>query len=69
MFQYNSDFGMYKLKSINACHSKTVTCISWSKDNTSLFATGGADEKIFVWDVNLQKCVHNREKIGCKFNL
>ena len=63
-YEYNSEYGEYKLSSINASHSKTITCISWNRHQSSLYATAGSDEKIFVWDVKKGKCVASHEDIG-----
>ena len=64
IYEYNAQLGEYMLTSINASHSKTITCIAWNKDKPSLFATAGADEKICVWNVKHQKCVATYENLG-----
>jgi len=64
IYEYNSQYGEYKLTSINASHSKTITCITWNKDEPELYATAGADEKICVWNVKRQKCVATHSNLG-----
>nr|CAB3267685.1 WD repeat-containing protein 17 [Phallusia mammillata] len=65
IYQYDSAYEEYKLTSINASHSKTILSLSWNMGNGDVFATGGADHLICVWDVKKRKCITKLENTQC----
>ena len=49
--------GQFKLMAIMSEHKKTITGIAWHPTDENIFASSGADHRIFVWNVAEQKVV------------
>ncbi|XP_073075306.1 WD repeat-containing protein 17 isoform X4 [Manis javanica] len=57
VYQLDHRYNEFKLHAIMSEHKKTITAISWCPHNPDLFASGGADNLVIIWNVAEQKVV------------
>ncbi|XP_071786517.1 WD repeat-containing protein 17-like [Asterias amurensis] len=56
VYQLDRKLNEFKLYAIMSEHKKTVTSIMWHPRKPDVFASGGCDYRLFLWDV-AQQCV------------
>ena len=57
LFQFDEEYNEFRLHSIMSAHKKTVTSLAWCIHQPDLLVTCGADNRIIIWNVVLQRIV------------
>ncbi|XP_072040937.1 WD repeat-containing protein 17-like [Amphiura filiformis] len=57
IYQLERPSGQFKLMAIMSEHKKTITGIAWHPKDDNIFASAGADHRLFVWNVTEQKVI------------
>ncbi|XP_046947727.1 WD repeat-containing protein 17 isoform X6 [Lynx rufus] len=57
IYQLDHRYNEFKLHAIMSEHKKTITALSWCPHNPDLFASGGTDNLVIIWNVAEQKVI------------
>ncbi|XP_008051777.1 WD repeat-containing protein 17 isoform X2 [Carlito syrichta] len=57
VYQLDHHYNEFKLHSIMSEHKEKITAISWCPHNPDLFASGGTDNLVIIWNVAEQKAI------------
>ncbi|XP_047570070.1 WD repeat-containing protein 17 isoform X3 [Lutra lutra] len=57
IYQLDHRYNEFKLHAIMSEHKKTITALSWCPHNPDVFASGGTDNLVIIWNVAEQKVI------------